>query len=96
MKKMVLAILLNLILVGSAFADSHSTTGVITGMEDNGKVLVISHQEFPGFMGAMTMPFQLQDSALSAGLNVGDEIEFTIKKTETGYPIVELKKIGGS
>ena len=96
MKTLILAIALNLMLISNVFADSHSTTGIIKGVEDDGKVLVIDHQEFPGFMGAMTMPFQLQDSALSAGINVGDEVEFTIKRTDTGYPVVKLKKIGGS
>ncbi len=76
--------------------DSHSTTGVIKHVENNGKTLVISHQEFPDFMGAMTMPFELLDPGLSKGLEEGDQIEFTIQKTDTGYPIVKISKIEGS
>lgn len=88
-----LCILACLSTLGSAFADSHSTTGVIEKIEDNGKVLIIQHEDFPGFMGPMTMPFQVFEQSLSSGLSVGDRVEFTIKKTDTGYPITKINRI---
>ncbi len=96
MKKLLLGFLLSLILYNSASAESHSTTGVIEHVENNGKTLVINHQKFPDFMGAMTMPFDLVDSALSDGLKTGDQVKFTIQKTDSGYPIVKISRIGGS
>jgi Cu/Ag efflux protein CusF len=86
-------ILISLTILSSAFADSHSTTGVIEKIKDNGGVLVIQHEEFPGFMGSMTMPFQLIDPALSSGFAVGDHVEFTIQKTDTGYPITVINRL---
>ncbi len=93
MRNLVLGFLLSLMFFGPASADSHTTTGVIEHIDDNGKTLVIHHQEFPGFMDAMTMPFALKDPAMSKGLKAGDEVEFTIQKTETGYPIVRIEII---
>ena len=96
MKKFIFGFILSLVLFNTASADSHSTTGVINHVENNGKTLVISHQEFPDFMGAMTMPFELLDPALSKGLKEGDQVEFTIQKTDNGYPIVKISRIEGS
>ncbi len=93
MKNLIYGTLLSLFLCSSALADSHTTTGVIEQIEDGGKTLIIQHQEFPGFMDAMTMPFNLKDPGMSEGLKAGDEVEFTIKQTETGFPIVKIKKI---
>ncbi len=94
MKKLLFGFLLSISLFNSASAESYSTTGVIENVENNGKTLIINHQDFPGFMGAMTMPFELMDPALSDGLKAGDHIEFTIKKTDTGYPIVKISRTG--
>ncbi|MCP4875682.1 MAG: copper-binding protein [Gammaproteobacteria bacterium] len=96
MKKLIFGIFLSLALCGSASAESHTTTGVIEHVENNGITLVIKHEDFPDFMGAMTMPFDLLDSALSDGLKTGDRVKFTIQKTDSGYPIVKISKIGGS
>ncbi len=96
MKNLIFGLLLGLMFFGSASADSHTTTGVIEQVDNNGKTLIIHHQEFPGFMGAMTMPFELKYPAMSEDFKAGDEVEFTIQKTETGYPIVSIKKTGGS
>ncbi len=93
MKNLVSSVLLSLMFFGSAHAESHITTGVIKQITSDEKTLIISHQEFPGFMDAMTMPFQLNDQALLDGLQAGDEIEFTIEKTETGYPIISIKNL---
>ncbi len=96
MKNLVFGVLLSLMLLSTAYADNHTTTGVIEHVENNGKTLIIHHQEFPGFMGAMTMPFDLKNPAMSEDLKVGDEVEFTIEQTDTGYPIVKINKTGGS
>ena len=93
MKNLILSVFIVLGTLGAVSADSHTTTGIIEEVNSGGKMLVIHHQDFPGFMDEMTMPFQVENAALSAGLKVGDEVEFTIKRTDTGYPITEIKKI---
>lgn len=72
-------------------AESHSTTGVIVQVQQDGKVLVINHKDFPGFMEAMTMPFDV-DPKLSQGLKAGDRVKFTITKTGDSWPITAISK----
>jgi Cu/Ag efflux protein CusF len=73
-------------------AEEHSTTGVIREVQQGGKVLVIEHQEFPGFMEAMTMPYEVTDLKLSQGLKAGDSIEFSISKAGDSWVVSKLAK----
>jgi Cu(I)/Ag(I) efflux system membrane fusion protein len=72
-------------------AETHSTTGVVVEVRPN--VLVIQHQDFPGFMKGMTMPFELADPDLAKGIKPGDKVSFTLTKTEQGYPLTAIQKI---
>lgn len=40
--------------------------------------VVIAHDDIPGFMAAMTMPFQVRDAALLAGVDPGDTVAGTL------------------
>lgn len=51
--------------------------GVVQEIRDGGKVLVIDHEEIPGYMQAMIMPFRVKDESQAASLAPGAEIEFT-------------------
>jgi Cu/Ag efflux protein CusF len=74
--------------------ETHSSVGVITGFGDNNKVITIKHKAFPdGFMQAMEMSFELQDSSLANGFKVGDKVEFTLQHIDDSYPLVRLKKV---
>ena len=75
-------------------AETHSSSGVIKEIRNNGKILVIDHREFPGFMEAMTMGFEVSDLKLSEGLKVGDTVDFTIQQGKEAWPIVAMKKVG--
>jgi Cu/Ag efflux protein CusF len=76
----------------SKAAENHSSSGVIMEVKDQGKTLVIQHQDFPGFMKGMTMPFEVETPAMAQGLKVGDKVDFTISKRENGFPITQIKK----
>jgi len=49
--------------------ESYVVEGIV--VEVHPKSVVIDHREIPGFMGAMTMPFQVSDPALVEGLEPG-------------------------
>ncbi len=68
--------------------------GVIVRVEDEGRTLIIKHEEMPGYMGAMTMPFRVKDPSESDGISSGDEIEFTYKVAELSSWIEDLSKTG--
>ena len=56
--------------------------------------LEIQHEEIPGFMGAMTMPFSIAEEAMNDSLEVGDEIIFRIAlHPEHGYQIFSVDAV---
>jgi Cu/Ag efflux protein CusF len=71
--------------------ETHSSTGVVVEVRPG--VLVIQHQDFPGFMKAMTMPFELADTGLAQGIAPGDKVAFTLTKTGQGYPLTAIQKL---
>jgi protein SCO1 len=70
--------------------------GVLIRIENEGRTLVIKHEEMPGYMGAMTMPFRLKDPVEAKGIAPGDEIEFTYKVAELSSWIETLSKTGNT
>lgn len=52
--------------------------GQVVSVEDGGAKLKVAHEQIPGFMAAMTMPFAVDDPSESAGLKPGDKIAFEL------------------
>lgn len=57
------------------------------------KSVRIQHEAIPGYMPAMTMPFDVKDTNELAGLEAGDGISFRLTVTEKEGWIDQLKKI---
>lgn len=49
--------------------------GEVRKVDNEGRQVTIRHDEIPGFMAAMTMPFRLEDQALLEELKTGDQVE---------------------
>ena len=65
--------LLTLLLAGcAAKPESHTVNGVIVAVAADKGVLTIQHEDIPGFMAAMTMPFEVADKRLIGDLKAGD------------------------
>jgi protein SCO1/2 len=114
--------LLFLITVGALVAGCHTRTpspaadmgevkvfqvkGVVRNLPGDQTVL-IRHEEIPGYMAAMTMPFTVKDTNELAGVNVGDTVAFRMTVTaddgwidqlqilERGQPEDQRPKIEG-
>jgi protein SCO1/2 len=56
--------------------------------------IVIRHEDIPGFMPAMTMPFAVKDEALLAGRAPGDLVRGTLAVTDTSAWLERLTKTG--
>ncbi|MCP5517896.1 MAG: SCO family protein [Verrucomicrobiales bacterium] len=56
--------------------------GEVRRLVPEGNVLVIKHEEIPGYMDAMTMPFQVKNPAEMAGIGIGDKLVFRMTVTE--------------
>lgn len=76
----------------SSSAEARSTTGTITEVRDEGRVLVIAHEELPGYMRAMTMPFEVEANARDGSLQKGDAITFTFVDQEGKRVITKLAR----
>jgi len=58
--------------------------------------VVIRHQDIPGFMPAMTMPFSVKNAALLEGRTPGDLVLATLVVTDTGAWLERLTKTGAA
>jgi Cu/Ag efflux protein CusF len=68
--------------------------GVVKRIERDRKMMSVAHEEVPGYMPAMTMPFWMDSDALFEGLAVGDSIEFRFRRVEGGkHLIVSVTKL---
>ncbi len=59
--------------------------GKIVGVDTAGKKLIVDHESIPGFMSAMTMPYEVKNETLLATLQPGDEITAQVTMTGAHY-----------
>ncbi len=73
---------------------SYSVTGMVVSLQPIEKQVVVKHEKIPGYMMAMTMPFQVQDTNELTGLIPGQEITFTMIVTGDDAWIENIQKTG--
>ena len=66
-----------------------STRGVIREIRRQRRSLTIRHEDIPGLMPAMTMPFDVARDELFEGLEVGQTIRFRFRRTEDARYVIE-------
>ena len=69
--------------------------GIVVELLPAEKTVRIQHETIPGYMDAMTMPFDVKDTNELAGLNAGDSVTFRMLVTEKTGWIDQIKKING-
>jgi Cu/Ag efflux protein CusF len=69
--------------------------GVVRAVLPELGVVVLTHEDLPGYMGAMTMGFRVRDPALYQGLDIGDTVRFTLAGAPPNVEITALTKEGG-
>jgi len=52
--------------------------GTVLSVDKRGSTVTISHEEIPGYMDAMTMPFKLKDPSLLDVMSAGDRVQATL------------------
>lgn len=61
-------------------------TGLVRELLPGGREVVVSHEEIPGYMAAMTMTFDVQDPLELSKIQPGDRISFRMRVTaEDGW-----------
>lgn len=76
--RVVLLLLLASWAAPSAWAQQYPVTGMVLTVDPSRKTFTASIQEIPGFMAAMTMPFEVQQPKDLDGLVPGAAVEFTL------------------
>ena len=71
---------------------NYSVRGVVRELKADGKTVIIRHEDIPGFMPAMTMPFAVKDVSELKGLASGDTVEFRMRVTGTDGWIDQIKR----
>jgi protein SCO1/2 len=67
--------------------------GVIIEVKPQEKTVEIKHEAIPGYMEAMTMPFEVKDTNELANLAPGDTVAFRMTVTETDGWIDQIRKL---
>jgi Cu/Ag efflux protein CusF len=71
--------------------------GVVRAVIPEIQVMVVTHDEIPGFMPAgMTMGFKVQDPKVLEGVRVGEVVRFTLKGVPPDVQITALAAEGQS
>ncbi|HEX4265401.1 MAG TPA: SCO family protein [Verrucomicrobiae bacterium] len=72
----------------------HAARGVVIEVAPAEKTITIKHEEIPGYMHGMTMPFDVKDTNELAGLAPGDPVSFRIVISGNEGWIDQLHRIG--
>jgi protein SCO1/2 len=74
-------------------AEHYDTRGVVRGFSPDRSTIEIQHENIPGFMPSMTMPFVTRNPKEIADLKIGDAIAFRMAVTQKDFWIEHVKKI---
>ena len=71
---------------------------VFVGSLYDGDAVMVEHEEIPGRMPAMRMPFMLERPDLISGLSEGDKVLLTIRNDEmgTGFAVTAIEPLPAS
>lgn len=68
--------------------------GQVLSLEPAKKYVTVKHEEIKGFMPAMTMPYEVRDEKVLAGLAPGDLVSATLVVISNGAYLSRIKKVG--
>jgi protein SCO1/2 len=74
-------------------ADHYETRGVVRGFSPDRSTIEIQHENIPGFMPSMAMPFVARDPKEITALKTGDAVSFRMTVTKKDFWIEKVKKI---
>lgn len=66
--------------------------GVVRAVLPEINVIVLTHEEIPGYMPAMTMGFRAASPKIHEGVRVGDAVRFTLRGVPPSVAITAIEK----
>ncbi len=70
--------------------------GRVAGFSTDRNSVIISHEDIPGYMKAMTMPFAVRDTSQLTSLKVGDPVGFTLHVSTNDAWITDIHNVPDS
>ena len=67
--------------------------GVVRAILPELDVVVITHEELPGYMAPMTMGFRAASPKIYEGVRIGDAVRFTVRGAPPNVKIIALEKV---
>jgi protein SCO1/2 len=77
----------------AAATTNYELRGTVVAVDVPRRILEIDHEAIPGFMPAMTMPYEVAEAGLLEGLTAGDRVRGTLRVDGRGYVITSLQKV---
>ncbi len=70
----------------------HDLRGKVVSVDKAAKSVTVDHEEIPGFMGAMAMPYPVKDEALLDNLSAGDPVTAEVVVDPSGMWLENIVK----
>jgi Cu/Ag efflux protein CusF len=70
----------------------YKAEGVVRAVLPDMNLIVITHDEIPGYMPPMTMGFRAASPKIHEGAAIGDAVRFTLRGTPPNLAIVAIEK----
>lgn len=71
----------------------YAVRGVVRAVLPELGVLVIAHEEIPGYMPPMTMGFRVASAEVRDQVAIGDEVRFRLQGTLPSLVITEIERV---
>jgi Cu/Ag efflux protein CusF len=66
--------------------------GVVRAVVPEASLVVLSHEEIPGYMPAMTMGFRVAAPQIYDGVRIGDAVRFTVRGVPPNMVLIGLER----
>lgn len=77
---------------GTAGEQEWQVRGVVRAILPEINVLVLTHEEIPGYMPSMTMGFRAASPEIHESVQVGDEVRFTLRGAPPNVAVTAIEK----
>ncbi len=68
--------------------ERYETQGTVRSVDEEGRRITIAHEDVPGYMPAMTMPFEVEDASLLQGLGEDVRVRFSFEPRPGGRHVI--------
>jgi Cu/Ag efflux protein CusF len=67
--------------------------GVVRAILPDINVLVLTHEDIPGYMPSMTMGFRAASPTIYDGVQIGDAVRFTLRGVPPNLTVTAIEKV---